>query len=64
MIQSTDMIASEAWRYSGPFTRFNRFRGTFPGFGIAAVAFATYCGYEYMFLNDDHHGEGHGAAHH
>ena len=33
----------------------------FPGFGIAAVAFAAYCGYEYMFLNDNHHGSsGHG----
>ncbi|RDL39352.1 uncharacterized protein BP5553_03692 [Venustampulla echinocandica] len=44
----------EAWRYSGPFTRWNRFRGSFPGLGIATVAFAAYCGYEYMFLKDDH----------
>jgi NADH-ubiquinone oxidoreductase B12 subunit family len=55
----------EAWRYTGPFTRFNRFRGSFPGLGIATVAFAAYCGYEYMFLKDDHgHGEGHGEGHH
>ncbi|KAE8440940.1 hypothetical protein EG329_006179 [Mollisiaceae sp. DMI_Dod_QoI] len=56
---------AETWRYSGPFTRWNRFRGSFPGLGIATVAFAVYCGYEYMFLNDDHgHGEGHGEGHH
>lgn len=55
----------EAWRYTGPFTRWNRFKGTFPGLGIATVAFAVYCGYEYMFLQDDHHhAEGHGEAHH
>ena len=51
---------SEAWRYSGPFTRWNRFKGSFPGLGIATVAFAAYCGYEYLFLNDEHHGEGEG----
>ncbi|KAL8824792.1 MAG: hypothetical protein Q9191_004816 [Dirinaria sp. TL-2023a] len=45
----------EQWRYTGPFTRLNRFRGTFPGFGTAAVAFAVYCGYEYLFLKDEHH---------
>ncbi len=52
----------EAWRYSGPFTRWNRFKGGLPGLGIASVAFAAYCGYEYMFLQDDHHG--HDDAHH
>ncbi|KAK0513012.1 hypothetical protein JMJ35_005029 [Cladonia borealis] len=52
---------SEQWRYTGPFTRWNRFRGTLPGFGIASVAFAAYCGYEYLFLNDSHHG--HGSEH-
>ncbi|KAH7360860.1 NADH-ubiquinone oxidoreductase B12 subunit family protein [Rhexocercosporidium sp. MPI-PUGE-AT-0058] len=56
---------AEAWRYSGPFTRFNRFKGSFPGLGIATVAFAAYCGYEYLFLNDGHgHGEAHGEGHH
>jgi NADH dehydrogenase (ubiquinone) 1 beta subcomplex subunit 3 len=56
---------SEAWRYSGPFKRWNRFKGSFPGLGIATVAFAVYCGYEYMFLQDDHHhAEGHGGDHH
>ncbi|KAI1858318.1 uncharacterized protein JN550_012768 [Neoarthrinium moseri] len=52
---------AEAWRYQGLFSRFNRFRGAFPGLGIATVAFAAYCGYEYMFLQDDHH---HGEEHH
>ncbi|KAL3251494.1 hypothetical protein ABHI18_010612 [Aspergillus niger] len=51
----------EAWRYTGPFSRFNRFKRIFPGFGIASVAFAGYCAYEHFFLKDDHHhhGEGH-----
>ena len=56
----------EQWRYTGPFTRANRFKGTFPGFGTAAVAFTAYCIYEYLFLKDEHHGhtEGdHGAGH-
>ncbi|KAL8961238.1 MAG: hypothetical protein Q9193_002176 [Seirophora villosa] len=51
----------EEWRYTGPFTRWNRFKGAFPGFGIATVAFTVYLGYEYMFLRDKDHGEGHGA---
>ncbi|KAI9824741.1 MAG: hypothetical protein M1832_001567 [Thelocarpon impressellum] len=57
---------AEAWRYTGPFTRFNRFRGSFPGLGIATVAFAAYLGYEYMFLKPEHgHGEaGHGGEEH
>lgn len=49
----------EAWRYTGTFSRWNRFKGAFPGLGIATVAFAAYCGYEYMFLKDEHHGEDH-----
>lgn len=57
----------EAWRYTGPFTRYNRFKGAFPGLGIATVAFTAYCAYEYFFLSsgDQHghteadHGEGH-----
>ncbi|ROV98846.1 hypothetical protein VSDG_03682 [Cytospora chrysosperma] len=55
---------NEKWRYTGLFSRWNRFKGGFPGLGIATVAFAAYCGYEYMFLKDEHHGEGHGEAHH
>ncbi|KAM5456257.1 hypothetical protein MaudCBS49596_001278 [Microsporum audouinii] len=53
---------NEAWRYTGPFSRWNRFKTGFPGLGIATVAFAIYCGYEYAFLNDNHHShkeEGH-----
>ncbi|KAI5854699.1 hypothetical protein BZA05DRAFT_317964, partial [Tricharina praecox] len=46
---------AEAWRYSGPFTRWNRFKGSFPGLGIATVAFAGYCVYEQLFMKDDHH---------
>lgn len=49
---------SETWRYTGPFSRFNRFKGLFPGFGIASVAFAGYCAYEHFFLqNDPHHND-------
>lgn len=59
---------SELWRYNGPFSRFNRFKGLFPGLGVATVAFAGYCAYEHFFLNDHHghgeHGEGHGEGHH
>lgn len=54
---------SEAWRYTGPFSRVNRFRGLFPGFGIASVAFAAYCAYEYAFLQNDHHHHDSGAHH-
>ena len=66
LLQKLMCDTREAWRYTGQFTRWNRFKGSFPGLGIATVAFAAYCGYEYMFLNDDHgHGEGgHGEGHH
>ena len=58
--------SSEAWRYTGPFSRFNRFKGAFPGLGIATVAFAGYLAYEAVFVKDEHgHGEvGHGKDHH
>ena len=56
---------SEAWRYSGPFTRWNRFKGAFPGFGIAVVAFTGYVAFEALFLKDSHgHGDEHGDKHH
>ncbi|KAI1395805.1 NADH-ubiquinone oxidoreductase B12 subunit family-domain-containing protein [Hypoxylon fuscum] len=55
---------AEAWRYTGQFSRWNRFKGAFPGLGIATVAFAAYLGYEQLFLKDEHHGEGHGEEHH
>lgn len=56
-----DTLDSEAWRYEGPFTRWNRFKGGLPGLGTASVAFAGYCAYEYFFLEDEHH---HGEGHH
>ncbi|KAF4123180.1 NADH dehydrogenase (ubiquinone) 1 beta subcomplex subunit 3 [Geosmithia morbida] len=52
---------TEAWRYEGPFTRWNRFKGGLPGLGTATVAFSGYCAYEYFFLEDEHH---HDEAHH
>ncbi|GAB1320239.1 hypothetical protein MFIFM68171_10449 [Madurella fahalii] len=56
---------NEAWRYTGRFTRWNRFRNTLPGFGIATVAFAAYCVYEHYFMPEDpHHTGRHGVAHH
>ncbi|KAJ5388550.1 hypothetical protein N7509_011091 [Penicillium cosmopolitanum] len=57
---------NETWRYTGPFSRWNRFKGLFPGLGIATVAFTAYCAYEHFFLKDDHHhgDDHHGEAHH
>ncbi|KAK8149847.1 hypothetical protein G3M48_005285 [Beauveria asiatica] len=46
---------ADAWRFQGPFTRFNRFRGTLPGLGTATVLFAGYCTYEHFFMQDEHH---------
>lgn len=58
-------VSSEAWRYSGPFTRWNRYKRAFPGLGIAIVAFSGYVVFEALFLKDSHaHGEGHGEGHH
>lgn len=57
-------VHSESWRYKGLFSRWSRFKAAFPGLGIATVAFTAYCGYEYLFLKDEHHDEGHGEAHH
>jgi len=65
-VQLTGSCVSEAWRYTGPFTRRNRFRGSLPGLGTATVAFAAYCTYEYFFMKDEHHGAGsehHGKEH-
>ncbi|KAI2612255.1 NADH-ubiquinone oxidoreductase B12 subunit family-domain-containing protein [Hypoxylon fragiforme] len=56
---------AEAWRYTGLFSRWNRFKGAFPGLGIATVAFIAYLGYEKMFLEEEHHhGDSHGEGHH
>jgi NADH dehydrogenase (ubiquinone) 1 beta subcomplex subunit 3 len=58
-------VFSEAWRYTGPFTFRERFRGSFPGLGIAVGAFAVYLVAEQLFFKDSHgHGEGHGEGHH
>ena len=53
------ILPSEQWRYTGPFTRFNRFKGSFPGLGIATVAFAGYLVAEQLFFDDKggHHDE-------
>ncbi|KAK6442152.1 hypothetical protein LTR95_001621 [Oleoguttula sp. CCFEE 5521] len=55
---------AEAWRYTGPFTRSNRLRGSFPGFGIALGAFAVYVAYDKLIAGDSHahHGAEHGHA--
>lgn len=58
-----DTANSEAWRYTGPFSTRNRFRGLFPGFGIASIAFAAYVVAEQVFFQDDH-SHGHGEEHH
>ncbi|CUM52836.1 unnamed protein product [Debaryomyces fabryi] len=49
----------DAWRYQGQFSRFNRFKNAFPGFGIALGAFTLYVAYEQVFLKDKHHEEHH-----
>jgi hypothetical protein len=51
---------SEQWRYTGPFSRFNRFKGSFPGLGIATVAFGAYLAAEQFGIIGDaggHHDE-------
>lgn len=63
-IQADEPLFRDEWRYTGPFTRFNRFKGAFPGLGIATVAFTIYCGYEYLFMKDEHHDKGHGTNEH
>ncbi|KAI5278771.1 hypothetical protein KEM52_004587 [Ascosphaera acerosa] len=55
---------AETWRYTGPFSRFNRWRRALPGFGTAVVAFAGYCAYEAVFLKEGHGHEGVEAEHH
>ena len=50
---------SEAWRYQGQFSRWNRYKGALPGFGTAAVLFGVYLVYEAIFMKNDHkHGNG------
>lgn len=45
---------SEQWRYTGPFSRWNRFKGSFPGLGIATVAFGVYLVAEQLFFKEEH----------
>ena len=53
--------ASEQWRYSGPFTRWSRFRGAFPGLGIGTGAFIVYLAYDAVVAKPEH---GHGESEH
>ncbi|KAL7626744.1 hypothetical protein AAE478_003518 [Parahypoxylon ruwenzoriense] len=57
---------ADAWRYTGQFSRWNRFRLALPGLVPATVAFAIYLGYEHFFLKDEHHhgDENHEEEHH
>ncbi|KAF1813520.1 NADH-ubiquinone oxidoreductase B12 subunit family protein [Eremomyces bilateralis CBS 781.70] len=48
----------EAWRYTGPFTRANRLKGSFPGLYVGTGAFLIYLAYEQLFLKKDGHGHG------
>ncbi len=59
----TPWADSDAWRFQGHFTRWNRYRGTLPGLGTATVLFAGYCTYEHFFMQDEHH-HGEEEAHH
>lgn len=45
----------DAWRYQDQFTRLNRFKGAFPGLGIAIGAFSAYLVYDKVIKKDDHH---------
>ncbi|KAK9459584.1 NADH-ubiquinone oxidoreductase B12 subunit family-domain-containing protein [Lipomyces oligophaga] len=44
----------EAWRYTGQFSRYNRMKGMFPGFGIATGAFIIYCAIEQFLPSGGH----------
>jgi len=58
-LQNDPWARREAWRYSGPFAaNTRRWKGTFPGLGIATGAFALYLAYD-MFVAEKEHGEGH-----
>lgn len=54
----TNYICREAWRYEGPFNgRTLRWKGTFPGLGIATVAFGVYLAYDTFVAKheEEHH---------
>ncbi|ODQ81461.1 hypothetical protein BABINDRAFT_26188, partial [Babjeviella inositovora NRRL Y-12698] len=48
-------VKRHAWRYQGPFTRANRFKGLVPGFGWGVGAFAVYCVAEHFLFPAHHH---------
>ncbi|RKP10569.1 NADH dehydrogenase 1 beta subcomplex subunit 3 [Thamnocephalis sphaerospora] len=50
----------EAWRKHPVFSRTAQLRASFPGLGIATVAFAAYCGVEWALTKkSDKPAEGH-----
>lgn len=49
----------DAWRYTGQFSRVNRFKNAFPGLGIAIVAFSGYLAYEKLVMEKDDHSHHH-----
>ncbi|PFH55928.1 hypothetical protein XA68_17380 [Ophiocordyceps unilateralis] len=55
---------AEAWRYTGTFSRWNRFKNALPGLGTAIVAFTAYCLYEHFFMEDEHHDDSHAQGVH
>lgn len=58
-MSSNPWAKRDAWRYEGQFSRFNRFKSAFPGFGIAVGAFTVYLAYEKLVLKKDAHDEHH-----
>lgn len=55
-MSSNPWAKRDAWRYEGQFSRLNRFKAAFPGFGIAVGAFSLYVAYEKLVLKKDDHG--------
>lgn len=54
-MSSNPWAKRDAWRYEGQFSRLNRFKAAFPGFGIAVGAFSLYLAYEKLVLKKDEH---------
>lgn len=55
-MSSNPWAKRDAWRYEGEFSRFNRFKAAFPGFGIAVAAFSVYLAYDKLIAKKDDHG--------
>ncbi|KAK7203946.1 major facilitator superfamily domain-containing protein [Myxozyma melibiosi] len=50
------LLPSEAWRYTGQFSRYNRLKGMFPGLGLGTGLFIAYCAFEQLVgFGDSHH---------